>query len=45
MAYIEMGAGRGYLSYMLCSCCDVRHVVLVERRGYKFKVQYLHLVL
>ncbi|CAI5976424.1 unnamed protein product [Closterium sp. NIES-65] len=35
--YVELGAGRGYLTHMLCSCFHARHVVLVERRAYKFK--------
>ncbi|CAI5497809.1 unnamed protein product [Closterium sp. Naga37s-1] len=35
--YVELGAGRGYLTHMLCSCFLARHVVLVERRAYKFK--------
>ncbi|CAI5982044.1 unnamed protein product [Closterium sp. NIES-64] len=36
--YVELGAGRGYLTHMLCSCFLARHVVLVERRAYKFKL-------
>ncbi|CAI7730459.1 unnamed protein product [Closterium sp. NIES-54] len=35
--YVELGAGRGYLTHMLCSCFHARHVVMVERRAYKFK--------
>ena len=37
-AVVELGAGRGYLSHMLCDCYTVHKVVMVERRAYKFKV-------
>lgn len=37
-AIVELGAGRGYLSHMLCDCYSVHKVVMVERRAYKFKV-------
>lgn len=36
-AIVELGAGRGYLSQMLCDCYTVHKVVMVERRAYKFK--------
>ncbi|KAG0564589.1 hypothetical protein KC19_8G123200 [Ceratodon purpureus] len=36
-AIVELGAGRGYLSHMLCDCYTVHKVVMVERRAYKFK--------
>ncbi|CAK9869504.1 unnamed protein product [Sphagnum jensenii] len=36
-AVVELGAGRGYLSHMLCDCYNVQNVVMVERRSYKFK--------
>ncbi|CAM6095916.1 unnamed protein product [Calypogeia fissa] len=35
--YVEFGAGRGYLSHMLCDSYGVSSVVLVERSAYKFK--------
>lgn len=38
---VELGAGRGYLSHMLCDCYTVHKVVMVERRAYKFKVLIL----
>lgn len=37
--YVEFGAGRGYLSHMLCDSYGVSSVVLVERSAYKFKVR------
>lgn len=37
-AIVELGAGRGYLSQMLCDCYSVHKVLMVERRSYKFKV-------
>ena len=37
-AIVELGAGRGYLSQMLCDCYSVNKVLMVERRSYKFKV-------
>jgi hypothetical protein len=37
-AIVELGAGRGYLSHMLCDCYSVHKVVMIERRAYKFKV-------
>ncbi len=37
-AVVELGAGRGYLSHMLCDCYNVQNVVMIERRSYKFKV-------
>lgn len=40
-AILELGAGRGYLSHMLCDCYPVHRVVMVERRSYKFKVRLL----
>ena len=40
-AILELGAGRGYLSHMLCDCYPVHRVVMVERRSYKFKVCHL----
>jgi 16S rRNA G1207 methylase RsmC len=36
--YVEFGAGRGYLSHMLCDSYGISSVVLVERSAYKFKV-------
>lgn len=33
-AIVELGAGRGYLSHMLCDCYTVHKVVMVERRAY-----------
>ncbi|CAM6018850.1 unnamed protein product [Sphagnum balticum] len=36
-AVVELGAGRGYLSHMLCDCYSVQNVVMIERRSYKFK--------
>ncbi|KAL2631598.1 hypothetical protein R1flu_016284 [Riccia fluitans] len=35
--YVEFGAGRGYLSQMLCDSYRVSSVVLVERKAYKYK--------
>ncbi|KAL3689459.1 hypothetical protein R1sor_015768 [Riccia sorocarpa] len=35
--YVEFGAGRGYLSQMLCDSYGVSSVVLVERKAYKYK--------
>lgn len=35
--FVEFGAGRGYLSHMLCDCYGARTLVMVERRSYKFK--------
>lgn len=40
-AIVELGAGRGYLSHMLCDCYTVHKVVMIERRAYKFKVLIL----
>lgn len=37
-AFVELGAGRGYLTQLLCDCFGAREAVLVERRSYKFKV-------
>ncbi|KAJ7524021.1 hypothetical protein O6H91_18G073300 [Diphasiastrum complanatum] len=37
LVYVEFGAGRGYLSQMLCDCYGISNVLLVERRSYKFK--------
>jgi tRNA:m4X modification enzyme len=42
-AVVELGAGRGYLSHMLCDCYNVQNVVMVERRSYKFKVSPPHI--
>ncbi|KAG6547869.1 hypothetical protein Mapa_010689 [Marchantia paleacea] len=36
-AFVEFGAGRGYLSQMLCDSYGVSSVVLVERKAYKYK--------
>jgi len=36
---VELGAGRGYLTQLLCDCFGAREAVLVERRSYKFKVR------
>ncbi|BBN11105.1 hypothetical protein Mp_5g09090 [Marchantia polymorpha subsp. ruderalis] len=36
-AFVEFGAGRGYLSHMLCDSYGVSSVVLVERKAYKYK--------
>ena len=32
-AIVKLGAGRGYLSHMLCDCYAVHKVVMVERRA------------
>eukprot|EP00897_Mesotaenium_endlicherianum_P006426 jgi/Mesen1/5811/ME000293S04961 len=37
-AFVEFGAGRGYLSHMLCDCYGAERLVMVDRRSYKFKV-------
>lgn len=39
MVYVEFGAGRGYLSYMIWECYKGQNFVMVERRGYKFKAE------
>ena len=37
--YVELGAGRGYLSHFLCEAYGPRDVVLVERRTYRNKAE------
>jgi len=37
--YVEMGAGRGYLSAMVCEGWGAPHTVLVERQAYRFKAE------
>jgi hypothetical protein len=34
-----MGAGRGYLSAMVCEGWGAPHTVLVERQAYRFKAE------
>lgn len=38
VAYVEYGAGKGYLSHMLSLCCpEARKVVMMDVRGFKEK--------
>ncbi|KAK3264056.1 hypothetical protein CYMTET_27186 [Cymbomonas tetramitiformis] len=37
--YVEMGAGRGYLSSMLAEAYGACNTALVERRSYRFKAE------
>mmetsp|Transcript_3989 Transcript_3989/g.5310 ORF Transcript_3989/g.5310 Transcript_3989/m.5310 type:complete len:402 (+) Transcript_3989:118-1323(+) len=37
--YVEMGAGRGYLTYMIAEGWAGTHAVLLERRSYRFKAE------
>lgn len=37
--YVEFGAGRGYLSHLLCDIFEQVDVVLIERRSYRFKAE------
>lgn len=39
-AVVEFGAGRGYLTQLLADCFGIKKVILVERKSYKFKVNY-----
>lgn len=36
-AYLEFGAGAGYLSLMLAACCDARTLVLVDSGTFRLK--------
>ena len=38
-AYVELGAGRGYLSHFLMDAYGPNDLVLVERRAYRFKAE------
>jgi len=38
-AYVELGAGRGYLSHFLMDAFGPNDLVLVERRAYRFKAE------
>jgi tRNA:m4X modification enzyme len=37
--YVELGAGRGYLSYFLVDAYGPADVLLVERKSYRFKAE------
>jgi tRNA:m4X modification enzyme len=37
--YVELGAGRGYLSHFLVDAYGPNDLVLVERRAYRFKAE------
>lgn len=36
-AYLEFGAGAGYLSNMLVACCDARTLVLIDSGSFRLK--------
>jgi Methyltransferase TRM13 len=36
-AYLEFGAGAGYLSNMLAACCDARSLVLIDSGSFRLK--------
>lgn len=38
LTFVEFGAGRGYLSQIICDYFGGKNFLLVDRRGYKFKV-------
>ena len=36
-AYLEFGAGAGYLSNMLVACCEARSLVLIDSGSFRLK--------
>ena len=41
LTIVEFGAGKGYLSSMMCDCSPVQRVVLVDNKSFRLKADRL----